>query len=70
MKFSAKKSIFLNFPSGSPFGIVLWGNLEKSIFWPRISLKNLKMTKLSQVGHFFIFLHFFILIDLRSDQNF
>ena len=37
MKFSAKKFIFQNCLSSSPFRLVLWGNFEKSMLWPNIS---------------------------------
>ena len=42
VKFSAKKSIFQNCPLNEPEGWAGKAILKKSIFWPKISLKNLK----------------------------
>ena len=70
MKFSAKKSIFQNCLSGSPFGLVLLGNFEKSIFWPKISLKN---DRIEVVGPKFLNalqLAFILVVSQRSvDSN-
>ena len=45
VKFPAKKSIFQNCLSGSPFQLVLWGNSENPIFGRKFHSKNLKTTK-------------------------
>ena len=54
MKFSAKKSIFLNCPIKRARRASRKGNFEKSIFWPKISLKNLKNDQIEVVGPKFL----------------
>ena len=59
VKLSAKKSIFQNCLSGSPLGLVLWGNFQKSIFGRKFHSKNLKIDQISEPDkNFFNALYF------------